>query len=278
MSLPTHTIITGGSSGIGYALAERLIRRGERVSLIARDPVKLQQARDELQTRGAAHALVSIAAADVTDQLALDEAVAQCEAAAGAADALIASAGIVSPQLFHQQPVNEFDQQIRINLVGVANSIRAVYGPMRQRGDGRIMIISSGAAFVGIPGYAAYCASKAALRALASSLRLEARPAGVQVSICFPPDTDTPQLEAELPLRPNAAHLFMGQSKPWSVEKVAARILAGLDARQDEVNFGLVLSLLAKTSPALQPLLQSVYLWRTARTKTTDTNLTDSSQ
>lgn len=278
MFLPTHTIITGGSSGIGYALAERLIRRGERVSLIARDPVKLQRARDELQTLGAAHASVSIAAADVTDQLALDEAVAQCEAAAGAADVLIASAGIVSPQLFHQQPANDFDRQIRINLVGVANSIRAVYGPMRQRGDGRIMIVSSGAAFVGIPGYAAYCASKAALRAFASSLRLEARPAGVQVSICFPPDTDTPQLEAELPFRPNAARLFMGQSKPWPVEKVAARILAGLDARQDEVNFGLVLSLLAKTSPALQPLLQSVYLWRTARTKTTDTNLTDSSQ
>ena len=278
MSFSGHTIITGGSSGIGYALAERLIRRGGRVSLIARDPTKLQRARDDLLARGAAHSSVSVVAADVVDQRQLDEAVAECEANAGEAEALIASAGIVRPQFFHEQLVEDFDRQIGTNLIGVANSIRAVYRPMRQRGRGRIMIVSSGAAFVGIPGYAAYCASKAALRAFASSLRLEAKPAGVQVSVCFPPDTDTPQLQAELPQRPEAARLFMGESKPWPVDKVAERILAGFDAGKDEVNFGLLLTFLARTSPMLEPLLQSLHLWRTAKIKTTDTNLTDGSQ
>lgn len=275
MSFPKHTIITGGSSGIGYAVAERLIRRGERVSLIARDLVKLQQARDGLLALGATPQSISIVAADVIDQRRLDEAVAECEESGGVASALIASAGIVCPQFFDQQPADDFDRQIRTNLLGVANSVRAVYGPMRRRGYGRIMMVSSGAAFVGIPGYAAYCASKAALRAFASSLRLEAKPAGVRVSICFPPDTETPQLQAELPHRPQAARLFMGQAKPWPVDKVAERILAGFDAGRDEVNFGLLLHVLARTSPALEPLLQSLYLWRTA--KATDTNLTDGS-
>lgn len=278
MSISGHTIITGGSSGIGYALAERLVRRGGRVSLIARDTARLQRARDDLLALGAAQNTVLVVAADVMDPRRLDQAVTECEDVAGEAGALIASAGIVCPKFFHEQPVEDFDRQILTNLLGVANSVRAVYALMRLRGRGRIMIVSSGAAFVGIPGYAAYCASKAALRAFASSLRLEAKPAGIQVSICFPPDTDTPQLQAELPLRPEAARLFMGGSKPWPADKVAERILAGMEAGKDEVNFGLLLTVLARTSPALEPLLQSLHLWRTAKTKTTDTNLTDGSQ
>lgn len=58
---------------------------------------------------------------------------------------------------------------------------------MKKRGNGRIMLVSSGAALLGIPGYSAYCASKSALSAFGESLRLEVAKAGVAVSVSFPP-------------------------------------------------------------------------------------------
>lgn len=84
---------------------------------------------------------------------------------------------------------------------------------MTQRGAGKIMIIASGAAFVGIPGYSAYCASNYVLKGYAAALRLEAAPHGINVSICFPPDTLTRQFEQEIGIRPAEANLFIGKAR-----------------------------------------------------------------
>jgi 3-dehydrosphinganine reductase len=254
-----HCLITGGSSGIGLSLARLLLLQGETVSLVARDLDKLESARSWLISEGARIDRIHFEAADVADEPSLRRAVLACEAVLGPVDIAIASAGVVTPSLFHTQDALQFDRQIAVNLTGVANTVRLIFPGMISAGRGRIMIISSGAALVSIPGYSAYCASKAALRAFTASLRLEAGSHGVIVSACFPPDTLTPQLEQEMGFRPAEARLFIGTHKPWDVDVVANRILKGLRDGRAEVHFGFTLTALAYIEPLIRPFLHRIY-------------------
>lgn len=249
----THVVITGGSSGIGLAVAQIYVRCGYRVSLIARGAAALEAARIALDE--ARDGRVHIATADVSDAEAVIAAIRACEAEAGPCDILICSAGIVTPSPFDAQTPADFDQQIAINLSGSVNAVRAVYARMCARGHGRIMLVSSGAGLIGIPGYAAYCASKFALRGFAEALRSEAKPKGVTISICFPPDTETPQLERERAARPAEAEVIMGQVKPWSAEHVATRLVRALDRGRFDVYFGLTLLALGRLAPLVRPLI-----------------------
>lgn len=238
-------LVTGGSSGIGLAVARLLAARGERVSLLARDPERLAGAAASLSPGENVLTL----SADVTDAAAVNAAVSEAMARFGPIDALVASAGIVEPALFLDQDAATFDRQVAVNLTGVANSARAVLPGMRERGAGRVLIVSSGAGLVGIPGYSAYCASKFALRGLAAALRAEAAPDGISVSVCFPPDTLTPQLERELQLRPPQARALIGRVKPREAGEVARTILAGMDRGRREIHFGVTLHLLGYFGP-----------------------------
>lgn len=249
----THVIITGGSSGIGLAVARIYVHRGYSVSLIARGEAALEAARTALGNAGDGR--VHIAPADVADAGAVSKAIRACEAAAGPCDILICSAGIVEPSRFEDQNEADFDRQIAVNLSGSVYAVRAVYAQMQARGTGRIMLVSSGAGLIGIPGYAAYCASKFALRGFAEALRSESRPKGVAVSICFPPDTQTPQLERERAARPAEAEVIMGQVKPWSAERVANQMVRALDRGRFEVYFGLTLLALGRFAPLVRPLI-----------------------
>ena len=91
---------------------------------------------------------------------------------------------------------------------------------------------------IGIYGYAAYCASKFALHGFADALRSEAKPHGVTISVCFPPDTETPQFARELEHRPLEATVIMGRVAPWPSSAVALRIVRAIDKGQFEVFFG----------------------------------------
>jgi 3-dehydrosphinganine reductase len=263
-----HTLITGGSSGIGLHIAALLVQRGESVTLLARDTAKLENARHVLQSQYPHSRPIHIIAADVCDFAALNADVMACIATQGAIDTLIASAGMITPGNFLDQSVTDFDLQIKTNLLGVANAIRAVYPSMIAAGAGRIMIVSSGAALLGIPGYASYCASKYGLRGLAAALRLEAKPKGVSVSICFPPDTDTPQFRQEIAQRGPETKLFLGPPKPWPVETVANRILKGMDARDGEIFFGFGMMMLDKLGPIIRPVLEKAYERRNKKNHT----------
>jgi NAD(P)-dependent dehydrogenase (short-subunit alcohol dehydrogenase family) len=178
-----------------------------------------------------------------------------CERSFGPCDILVASAGIVEPSAFDAMPASVFDEQIATNLLGTANVVRAVYKGMKARRSGRIMMISSGAALIGIYGYTAYCASKSALAGFAEALGAEAGAAGIRVSICFPPDTLTPQYRREMSMRPAEAELLMGAVKPWSADAVAARIVRGLDRGKARIHFGLSLTALAYFGPLIKPPL-----------------------
>ncbi|WP_411033327.1 SDR family oxidoreductase [Shinella sp. BYT-45] len=245
-----HVLVTGGSSGIGLAVADLLLERGDRVCLVARGEEGLAEAVRTLSRGMQARAERILAApADVTDGEALSRAVAHAASRFGTVDVLVASAGIVEPARFLEQDPATFDRQISVNLTGVANSARSVLPGMREKGGGRVLIVSSGAGLIGIPGYSAYCASKFALRGLAAALRAEMAPAGISVSICFPPDTLTPQFERELPLRPPEAQALIGRVRPREAAIVARAIVAGMDRGRREIHFGLALRLLGYFGP-----------------------------
>lgn len=252
-----HVLVTGGSSGIGLAVAALLLERGNRVSLLARDESGLADACRQL-SRGtsARNERILALSADVIDAEALSHAVAHAASRFGDVDVLVASAGIVEPTFFLDQDAAAFDRQIAVNVTGVANSARLVLAGMRRNGGGRVVIVSSGAGLIGIPGYSAYCASKFALRGFAAALRAEMARTGISVSICFPPDTLTPQLQRELPLRPPEAHAMMGRVRPLDAETVARAIVYGMDKGRSEIHFGLALRLLRYFDPLVSSYLE----------------------
>jgi 3-dehydrosphinganine reductase len=260
-----HVVVTGGSSGIGLDVAKIYARLGAAVSLIARDPDRLETARRAVEVAASGKGRVFTAVASVGNDDELSLAITACEAAFGPCDILVASAGIVEPGWFHEQNPEAFDAQWQTNFSGVVNTVRRVYSGMRTRGEGRIMIVSSAAAFIGLPAYAAYCASKAALVGFADALRLEASGTGVSIGICFPPDTDTPQLARELQSRPKEAELLMGQIKPRPASEIADRLVRGVDRRSARIYFTASIAALALFGPLVRPVIEIWYRLRTRR-------------
>ncbi|WP_149738628.1 SDR family oxidoreductase [Rhizobium sp. RU20A] len=249
-----HVIITGGSSGIGLTVARLYRARGARVTLIARGAGLLDEALALLGTGETA-----AEAADVADRAALEAAIVRATERFGPCTILVSSAGIVEPGAFADQPADLFDRQIAVNLTGTANAVRAVLPSMRQAGGGRIMLVSSGAGLIGIHGYAGYCASKYALRGYAGALRSELKASGIAVSICYPPDTQTPQFVRELASRPPEAQVIMGTVKPVEAESVARGIVGAIDTGRFETFFTPTLWALARLGPLAAPLINAVF-------------------
>ena len=228
-----HAIITGGSSGIGLALARELVGKGFRVSLLARNRSRLEKARQSLgpeRTR--------IFPVDVGDDAACHKAVQAAIRAFGPADWAIACAGIVEPGHFHELSAKSHEDQMRTNYLGSLNFARAVVPHFTPGHHGHLVFISSGAAFSGIYGYSAYAPSKFAVRALAEILSVELALRGIAVSLVMPADTDTPQLRAEVPLRPAITRKVAGQARVWQPEDVARRVVRLVSRNRFLITFG----------------------------------------
>ena len=261
-----HVIVTGGSSGIGLAIAELYAARGASVSLIARDVARLTQAREAIVAGlGVAATAIHTQSADVGSESGTRAAVVACEDRFGPCDVLIASAGIVEPGAFNQLAIGAFAEQINTNLLGTAYAVHAVYEGMAMRRRGSIMVISSGAALIGIYGYTGYCASKSALAGFAEALSAEAGRYNVAISIAFPPDTLTPQYHREMTMRPPEAELLMGTVKPWAVTAVAAKIVRAVDRRRNKVYFGFSIAALGYLGPLIKPFLMWWFFRRLKR-------------
>jgi 3-dehydrosphinganine reductase len=219
-----HVLVTGGTSGIGLAFARTAQRRGALVSAIARN-------RRQLAADGP-DAAVCFTSADVGDEAALTAAIAHCVAAHGPVTVLVASAGIVRPGYFLDLPPDEFETQMRVNYFGTVYSVRAVLPAMLAAGTGTIVGVSSAAGLLGVFGYSAYSPTKFAVRGLLETLRMELRPRGVHVAICYPPDVDTPMLAAEAPFKPRELVALSGTIKPLSATRVADQVADGIARRQ----------------------------------------------
>ena len=182
--------ITGASSGIGQALAERFARAGYRLALVARRSAELQAWAD---AQGYGPDRCRVYAADVADSDSIVAAGQACIAAQGLPDVVIANAGIsVGMDTAERDDIEVMARTFATNNTGLAATFHPFVAGMRARGSGALVGIASVAAIRGLPGHGAYCASKAAVVAYCESLRGELRSSGVQVVTLLPGYVDTP--------------------------------------------------------------------------------------
>ena len=223
--------MTGGSSGIGLAVACGLAARGSNLWLVARRKQQLEEALERVRAaRKSAQQVCEVIAADVSDPDQAQQAVSKALEQAGNLDFLINSAGVVHPDYFPNLSLEQFHWMMDINYFGTLYMTRAVLPSMLARHSGHIINISSMAAYVGLFGYTAYSASKFAVRGFSDALRLEMKQHGIRVSVVFPPDTDTPQLAYDRQHQPPETHILNGLAKAMPVETVAARIIRDIAA------------------------------------------------
>jgi len=238
--------VSGGSSGIGLALARRLRAAGWHLSLIARDRQRLIDAQGGLLAlQPASAAQIGIHSADVADAEAVDGAVAAALASFGPPALLIASAGMVAAGRIDDLPPAAYRRSMDVNYFGTLHLVRAALPAMRRAGNGRIVLIASGAGLLGLYGYTAYAPTKFAVRGLGEALRSELAPDGIRVSVVYPPDTDTPQLREELRTRPEATSRVAGNARVRSADEVAAAALRGIARNRFVIAAGWEMSVLA---------------------------------
>ena len=252
-----HALISGGSSGIGLALAHQLGAAGWDLTLLARDPGRLAAARSALLAHGGR---VLTRSADVALPEAVDAAVTEVIAALGPPRLLVACAGIVVPGLFLDQPLEAFHRTMAVNYLGALHLVRTALPAMRAEGRGRIVLVASGAALLGLYGYGSYAPSKFAVRGLAEALRSELRPDGIAVSVVYPPDTDTPGLREELSRRPAITSALAASGGLLSAEQVAAAILRGIERDRFTIAPGHEMTVLACLHSLIGPFLHRFWL------------------
>ncbi|MBC7438317.1 MAG: SDR family oxidoreductase, partial [Bdellovibrionales bacterium] len=189
-----HAVITGGATGLGYAIAQRLIASGGSVTLWDRDEAGANKAALAL---GANTQAVAV---DVSLQESVAKAVKTTMAHAGRIDALVNSAGITGPNTtVWEYPVDAWRQVIDVNLTGLFICCREVVPHMREANYGRIVNIASVAGKDGNPNASAYSASKAAVIALTKSLGKELASTGVRVNCVTPAAVKTAIFEQMTP-------------------------------------------------------------------------------
>jgi 2-hydroxycyclohexanecarboxyl-CoA dehydrogenase len=173
-------VVTGGASGIGRAVAERLRSDGFQVAVIDVSPTE-----DEF-----GHV------ADVTDRAQVDAAVAAIREKFGPILVLVNAAGVEGFQKFSKMTFPEWSKVIDVNLNGVFHTIQSVLPDMVEAGWGRIVNISSSSTHSGQPFMAHYVAAKSAVNGLTKSLALEYGPSGITVNAVPPGFVDTPMLRS----------------------------------------------------------------------------------
>ena len=180
-----HAVITGGATGLGFAIAQRMLSSGARVTLWDRDAAGLLNAAEQLR-REHSGAVVNTVHVDVVSHDSVVQATAQTIALAGV-DVLVNSAGITGPNTkVWDYPVEAWKQVFDVNVHGLFHCCRELSAHMKARNYGRIVNIASVAGKDGNPNASAYSASKAAVIGLTKSLGKELADTGVRVNCVTP--------------------------------------------------------------------------------------------
>lgn len=206
MSEPRSVLITGGSRGIGRAIAERFVAAGDAVASLDR-------------TGNVPPGVLSVRG-DVTDTASVDAAFSAAEEAHGPVEVLVANAGMTRDQLVIRMSDEDFEQVIDVNLTGVFRCVRRASTSMLRKKRGRIVLISSVVGLYGGQGQVNYAASKAALVGMARSLTREIGSRGITANVVAPGFVET-EMTAALPAERVAAY--------------RAAIPAGRFAQPDEI-------------------------------------------
>lgn len=205
-----------------------MLSLGCNVTILARDADKLALAREKLRSAAGGRGTISTLQADITDHAGINRILSDHVSIHGTPDIVIHSAGFSRPGLFVNLPAEQFVRMMNVNYFGAVHVTKALLPGMLARNSGHMVFISSVAGFLGMVGYTGYAASKFALRGFVDSLRIEIHPRQVRLSIVFPPDTETPALEAERPYQPPLLKAMNENAPPLSPEIVARSIVDGI--------------------------------------------------
>ena len=249
-------LITGASSGIGRGLAVELAARGAKLGLVARRKDILNEIASEIAARekngNEQSANVLVIPADVQDAESMRAAAERLQSEFGRVDVLIANAGIGATNDAAELDAGKLANVINVNVIGAANGVAAVVPDMVKRRSGHLVVISSLAAYRGLPKSAAYCASKAAVSAMFESVRLDLRPHGIAVTIIHPGFIKTPLTAGR-------------QAKlPWlqELDPAVKKIVTAIEKRKKSYAFPWQLATIVRASMVMP---NAMYDWISSR-------------
>jgi short-subunit dehydrogenase len=220
--------VTGGSSGIGLAIARKTAALGANVALFARRAAVLREAAEQVQAAmRSPEQEVRWWPLDVTDASAVQQVLRRAVAEFGAPRVLVNCAGGARPGYFEEITHEQLVDTMRVNLFGCWETVQALLPAMQKQG-GYIVNVASIAGLIGVFGYTDYCASKFALVGFSEALRSELKRFGITVSVLCPPDTDTPGLAAENETKPPETKAISANAGVMSAAAVAEALLRGM--------------------------------------------------
>jgi 3-dehydrosphinganine reductase len=224
-----HCIITGGSSGIGLALAKKMAKAGANVWILARDADKLDTAIQSIRAAAASpHQEFGVLQADIQNEHQVNDVIGAHITEHGIPDILVNSAGVARPGYMDEMPMDLYRWMMEINFFGTVHVTKAMAPAMAKRRSGSIVNIDSVAGFAALMADSAYSASKFAIRGFSDSIRAELKPKGVRVVIVYPADTDTPQLAYENQFKPRVLEELSKTAATLSPDTVAEAIFKGV--------------------------------------------------
>src|SRR3954464_5237892 len=184
-SLQGRTVfITGGSRGLGLAMAEEFARRGAQIAICARDAEELERARQQIEREAGGTVLTVVC--DVSDREQMENTVLKVQNHFGAIDVLVNNAGIIAVGPVENQNVADFEEAMKINFWSQVYATLAALPEMRRRGEGRVVNITSIGGKVSVPHLLPYSCSKFAAVAFSEGLRAELSNTGVKTITIAP--------------------------------------------------------------------------------------------
>ena len=223
-----NVYITGGSTGIGLAVARLMAKRGANIIVFARTRHKLEAALREVQRRRvSSDQRFGYRVLDVAEHSMVQAVMGEAVQTFGPPDVLINCAGRAIPHAFEDITFAQFDETMRINLYGIWNTVSALVPAMKATG-GAIVNVSSMAGFTGVFGYSDYCASKFGVIGLSEVLRQELRRYKISVHVLCPPDTDTPGFAVENLTKPSETKAISAGARILSADEVARTLIKGM--------------------------------------------------
>lgn len=249
-----HVVVTGGSSGIGKAIAILAAKQGANVTILARNKLRLEEAKTEIQQHLHQSRKVQSISVDLSGSYEdVQKAIREAEEKFGPVFMLVNSAGMSVSRSFQDLDATDFKKQMEANYLSAVYTTKAVIDTMVQQQAGRVVFLSSQAGQIGLFGFSAYSASKFALRGLAESLQMEMTPHNVRVTVAFPPDTDTPGFQQEQHGKPKETLLISETAGLLNPQYVAQTIL-GDSLRGQFISYqGLDGWMLANISAGMSP-------------------------
>jgi NAD(P)-dependent dehydrogenase (short-subunit alcohol dehydrogenase family) len=247
---PQVVFISGGGSGIGLEFGRQLAQEGASIAIFNRRPgepalIELRECAQSDQQRFLSYS------ADVSDATAIRDAIAAAISEIGSPDLAINSAGIQIARPFAELSADEFEQVIRINLLGSRNFVAAL--DSRLQPGSQVVLVASLGGIAANYSYTAYSAAKFGVLGLANALRIEYRLRGIDVSVCCPAEIETPMVAQERVDQSEISREMKAFAGTMDVGQAARLMLEGIARRDFEIIPGFrpkLTALIARWLPA----------------------------